>query len=205
MEARLRLAAQAAYELLLRQKVVDFPVDVETLIRRMPDVKLLTYKQAAAKLNMSQDELDWLFPSQDAFTLRAANENKRRYLICYQSTMPPQRRRFTLAHELAHVLLEHDGEGSTVDREANCFAQHLICPRPLLRRASESHAPLSIGVLCQLFGASPAFIRQVLSSSSPLPPDAPIEQQLSQPLALVPLPDGVDTKPHGNSSLSVDA
>jgi len=45
MEARLRLAAQAAYELLLRQKVVDFPVDVETLIRRMPDVKLLTYKQ----------------------------------------------------------------------------------------------------------------------------------------------------------------
>lgn len=49
------------------------------------------------------------------------------------------RRRFTLGHELGHLLLEHQGcsgspnDGSHEEQEANAFAAELLMPRVILK------------------------------------------------------------------------
>lgn len=53
-----------------------------------------------------------------------------RYFILYNDrTGCKERRDFTLAHELGHVLLGHAGEDEErEEREANAFAASLLCP-----------------------------------------------------------------------------
>lgn len=74
--------------------------------------------------------------------------------IAVNGTQHPNRKRFTIAHELGHYLLEHEGEGDHLDwkftvlrrdgnsseandtqeMEANFFAASLLMPRDCLRR-----------------------------------------------------------------------
>lgn len=62
-------------------------------------------------------------------------------VIIYNTNKPRGRQRFTIAHELGHILLEHisaDGESSerlskTKEREADAFAGELLVPAKDLR------------------------------------------------------------------------
>ena len=51
-------------------------------------------------------------------------------------------KRFALAHELGHILLGHRENAAAEEAEADCFAQQLLCPAPVLRRLAET-APLT--------------------------------------------------------------
>ncbi|MBQ8537079.1 MAG: ImmA/IrrE family metallo-endopeptidase [Clostridia bacterium] len=190
MKLDLCQAAELAYQTLLDAGITYFTVDVEALISRLPFVKLMSYQQASRLLEMDPEELTWVFPSQDAFTLRGLKKGNRRFIICYQEKIPLPRRRFSLAHELGHVLLEHEYDGSTQNQQVNCFAQHLLCPRPLLQRMAQVISPLPQDWACQVFGLSPAALRLILCSAPPQGIDARLEkklaQQLNQPLDLPP-------------------
>lgn len=79
-------------------------------------------------------------------------------LIGYNIDNPPNRKRFTIAHELGHFALDHKREGIFVDnptkyatmffrdsdsstgeflqeREANAFAASLLMPKPFIEKA----------------------------------------------------------------------
>lgn len=58
--------------------------------------------------------------SKDAFTYGN--------IIAYNQEMPRERIRFSLMHELGHLLLHTDKES-----EANCFASHVLAPRIILK------------------------------------------------------------------------
>ena len=45
------------------------------------------------------------------------------------------RHRFTIAHELGHLVLHGDGVDENSEREADQFASALLIPRAMLRRA----------------------------------------------------------------------
>lgn len=67
--------------------------------------------------------------------LQLASEDGR--VILLMPDQPPAIRRHTLAHELGHILLGHEGECSAADREANCFAAQLLIPTPVLAHLCE--------------------------------------------------------------------
>ncbi len=74
-----------------------------------------------------------------------------RKLIGINSKHHPRRQRFSLAHELGHILLKHPPEGrSTQDeirrynREADLFAAELLMPSDDLRIMAEKECDLSI-------------------------------------------------------------
>lgn len=55
-------------------------------------------------------------------------------IIFYARAVPKERRRFTVAHEIGHLALEHDGSDTArEEREANRFASHLLAPSCVLR------------------------------------------------------------------------
>jgi Zn-dependent peptidase ImmA (M78 family) len=89
-----------------------------------------------------------------------------KWIIVVNSGHPSVRRRFTIAHELGHILLHgytaphadrtfrfrdaRSSEGSALEEiQANQFAAELLMPRPLLLKATSSyelyHAPSSAG------------------------------------------------------------
>ncbi|MBQ8350472.1 MAG: ImmA/IrrE family metallo-endopeptidase [Clostridia bacterium] len=61
------------------------------------------------------------------------------YLVLYDERVESERRRtFTLAHEVGHILLAHEGGENTAveEREANAFAASLLAPEAAVRYLS---------------------------------------------------------------------
>jgi Zn-dependent peptidase ImmA (M78 family) len=58
--------------------------------------------------------------------------------IGFNANHPWCRRRFTIAHEIGHLFLDHgcvgESDGSHNEREAHIFAAELLMPKPLLKK-----------------------------------------------------------------------
>ena len=68
--------------------------------------------------------------SEDGFTIWIEGHP----IIVYNEGNKPERIRFTLAHELAHVILDHGESTSETESEANWFAEYLLAPTALVVR-----------------------------------------------------------------------
>lgn len=83
--------------------------------------------------NLKQEDRNCLMArSKDGFTTFGDG----RYTVYYNDGMPQGRVRFTLWHEIGHIMLEHFDRDSTSYREkeaeANHFAAYCIAPMPLI-------------------------------------------------------------------------
>lgn len=65
---------------------------------------------------------------QDGFTVRWAAPRGVRHIIVYNDAHSPARQRFTLAHELGHIALDHREDSPEHDALADCFARNLLTP-----------------------------------------------------------------------------
>lgn len=122
-------AAGMAYKVLAAAEVRSLPVDPLALLRRCRNTKVYTYEEAAEAIGITADGFAKRFGEAEAFTLR---QSETEYLVVYRDDGNPARRRFTLAHEMGHRVLGHQGNSVQEDKEADCFASHLLCPRPAL-------------------------------------------------------------------------
>jgi IrrE N-terminal-like domain len=60
-------------------------------------------------------------------------------IVLAERITDPASRRFSIAHELGHLLLRHpSGESGRAERQANAFAAELLMPRGLLRERCEA-------------------------------------------------------------------
>lgn len=143
-------AATAAYRVLIAQQVQTLPVDPLFLLRQCRDTVVWTFGEAAERLSLTPGEFDRRFGASDAFTLCSDG----RYIVIYREGGNPARQRFTLAHELGHRVLGHTGGDPADEREADCFASHLLCPRPVIARLTERFQPLYAEQLADAFYVS---------------------------------------------------
>ena len=103
-------------------------------------------------------------------------KNRRKYEIRVRAADPPRRRRFTLAHELAHYLLDIDPKqqkrvpteditedvflrdenlaGSGAEWNANALAAHILMPIPKIEEALLNRKGLTIPKLADMFDVS---------------------------------------------------
>ena len=90
--------------------------DPQQILRRLSNVLLVSF-----------DAVD-MPVEQDAFT--CVDQNK--YIVFYNQALSPVQLRSSLARELGHVILQHDGKDPEEiwDEEATCFAYHFFCPPP---------------------------------------------------------------------------
>lgn len=130
-------AAAMAYRVLAEARVQHLPVDPLTLLRRCRETKVYTYEEAADALGIPQDAFVRRFSDSDAFTFCTEGKNGSSYITVYRADGNPARQRFTLAHELGHRVLCHQGQSTAEEQEADCFASHLLCPRPVLTMMKE--------------------------------------------------------------------
>lgn len=127
-------AERMAYELLLLAGRI--PVCPLTLLKSQRDVSVHTYMEVAELIGKPLDAFEREHAAVDAFTFRAGN----RWVVAYRSDGNPARRRFTLAHELGHIVLAHPAMDAAAEREADHFASCLLCPAPVLKEMPEKIA-----------------------------------------------------------------
>ena len=168
--ADLPRAAAMAGRVLLRRNVDALPVDPLPILRACRDTRVYTLDEAKDVLSMPPEVLDGLFRDADAVTLREERDGSVYYIVLYRLDGHPARLRFTLAHELGHRVLGHRDSTPAEEREADCFASHLLCPEPVLQRFSSPRSPERAEQLARLCYISLSCARQTLRRPElPLP------------------------------------
>lgn len=140
-----------AYKVLLDHKITDFPLDIVSIIKLYPDIKLLTYSEQATLLGITLQEIVVTNASPDGCLSYHAGKNK--YLLAYNDNIENRERIYwTLAHEFGHYILEHhkemdksnlsrmrltDEEYDLYEKEADFFVRFLINPPSIIREWKE--------------------------------------------------------------------
>lgn len=122
-------ATNKAYELIIQQDTLELPVNLSSLLLLLKsNTRLMTYSQMAARFSMSVYDYMDTVPSEFGYTIKKRDKN----YILYNEEKGYYTNRFTIAHEIGHIVLEHKIDDPVAKREANCFARNLLCPVPII-------------------------------------------------------------------------
>lgn len=144
---RYSYVTRRAYKLLAELEIGSFPVDPFQIIRNFNNWRLLGWKELRDNCG-DPDPMYLHRDRKDAETSIIRGDN--RYMIVYDETIDYLPRiRFTLAHEIGHIVLGHfiEFEGTRMDvdlltkaehkvleTEADAFAAELLAPKTIIRR-----------------------------------------------------------------------
>ena len=155
-------ARNASWRLLIDFKITELPVKISTILKKL-NINLHSYENGDAlikHLNLIDKTKNC-----DGFAVNIKNK----YYIFYNQNCSIQRCRFTLAHELGHILLNHvkpnswstaNNAPSQMDTheetQANIFASRLLAPACVLHELKATTLK-QIMVLCQISKKSAQF------------------------------------------------
>lgn len=129
-------ARNLSWEILLKADITSLPVDLSKVLKAV-DVKAILYCDAFFDADSPK------LRGSDGFVTKIGDK-KAIYLNESKGTI--QRRRFTLAHELGHIVLDHpinpiiyrnsevDENQSPTEIQANVFARDLLMPAGVLAK-----------------------------------------------------------------------
>ena len=127
-----RLPKQLARDVLKALRVEEPPVDLRAVIEYLSESRSITIE---------------LLPYSLPDKVSGAHARKgRKHIITYNKNHHPRRQRFTIAHELGHLLLEHLDvqskeedlvSGNPKETAANTFAAELLAPSEFLKKDFE--------------------------------------------------------------------
>lgn len=150
-----KAADDAALETLIRFKVSKLPVRMSDGIKQM-GIPLVPYSKSEAFL--TEVGLGDLLRETDGFSVQMQGK----YYIFYRDDMIPGRIRFTVAHELGHIILGHleretqaarncgfQRDNAPNEQMANLFASRLLAPDCVLLALNVS-SPYCISKLCNI-------------------------------------------------------
>lgn len=138
-------AVKTAIEVLEDYEIPQAPIDLQIIFDAMSrEIAVKTYHDLMIALNINRDEVISRLDSNMGVCFYNRTEGK--YLIYYNDANSDAWNRFTLAHELGHIFLEHHQDANTkvltrtklppeqyeeYEKEANAFARNLLSPAPL--------------------------------------------------------------------------
>ena len=140
-------AAIVAAETLVTHKIKNAPVDPFPVYKNTRGVLLIPFSDASQLAGADRKDLTDAF--HDAVTIACPHNRKIRYLVSYNQRLYVDIVQRTLARELGHIMLQHDGSRPEAVRmeEAYTFALHFLFPRPLIHAIQQSGFPLTAEVL----------------------------------------------------------
>ena len=108
-------------ELYQRCDIHTFPVDCIDILHKL-DCRVYSFSY-----------LNKHHPKLYTYCMRFSDDGlKYRDIVIYNDRHTQSRIRFTLAHEIGHIILEHTALTPHCEQEANAFAAHLLTPMPLI-------------------------------------------------------------------------
>ena len=151
-------AAIKAMETLIKYDIHSAPVDPLPILKKIPGVLVMSYSEMSDCVGMERRKLISTFglPNMDASTTVVDDNGNKLYIVAYNMLLSFNMLQRALARELGHIVLGHDGSRTDEVRtaEARCFAQHLLCPRPLIKAVQDSGIPFTVDLLGNMTGCN---------------------------------------------------
>lgn len=123
-------ATNKAYEILSRVYPFQLETDIFKILSSFSTIVVHTYTEFAQKFKMSFEEALESVSSEYGFTIRSRRTGKSE--IYYNDRKDICTIKFTLAHELGHIVLGHVEDDDISRKEASCFARNLLCAVPII-------------------------------------------------------------------------
>lgn len=155
-------AACAAAQVLLRLRISALPISLGDISKGL-SIPCVSYQALAKRRNCGIAEVCAAMDSMSGSALKINGK----YHVAYNGDMPVARKRFTVAHEIGHIVLGHlesaevrrlsrealaRAPGRAFEQEANDFARNLLAPPA----AHEMQAVKNIAKTSAIFGISKA-------------------------------------------------
>ncbi|MEI3187970.1 MAG: ImmA/IrrE family metallo-endopeptidase [Lachnospiraceae bacterium] len=172
--ARRKEIKEAVYKTLCNYPVPFIPLKVKSLVRSFSNIRLISYSKQMERMHISYNKMIDFANSMDACTDYYADNNF--YIIYYNdienSITLSNRYRWNIAHELGHIMLEHQKthqktrifrselstpEYNELEAEADYFAQLILVPHVVLY-ALKISTERQLREFCQISG--PAALRR---------------------------------------------
>ena len=149
-------ATVKAYETILNCEITSVPVDPLPIIRNIHNVFVVTFTEMSYGIGIRRETLLSTIGDQcqDAVTSVRRKDGELLYVVAFNQRLPYYMLQRALARELGHIVLQHDGSRPEEVRtaEAVCFAQHLLCPRPLIKGIQDAGIQLTVEMLGTVTG-----------------------------------------------------
>lgn len=127
-------AARMAYKTILSLHIDRLPIDPLMILRHCRNTRIRTYDEVAPLFGVSDPSYFkyYVMADKEALTIRRERDGVIHYELFYDAHGNYSRRRFTLAHELGHIVLKHTQEQPYEEKEADYYAAQLLAPHPLV-------------------------------------------------------------------------
>lgn len=163
MKTRYKLIQELVTNLFINLNITEYPIDIFNIFSSYKNIKVISYSKHMNKYNLTATEVITHFGSEEGCTIYKKSLD--RYLIFYNDLdiyyKKVERRLWTLAHELGHILLRHhilsdktkifrnnlnDTEYKWLEIEANRFASLLLANPAILNelQISDYHDIMNI-------------------------------------------------------------
>lgn len=144
-------AATAAAEILIKYGISTAPVDPIPIFKQADGFNVVTFTEMSSMFGVDRRDLlsSFATSNHDAVSSVYLKNGKKHYLVAYNMRLPQYLVQRALAREMGHIVLGHDGSRPEDVRnaEAICFANHLLCPRALIRAIQDSGTRITVEVL----------------------------------------------------------
>ena len=135
-----------------------YPFSIWRLLRKM-GIRVVPYSLLEGSL---RDEVERVWP--DAFTFRPDDFDPSRTIVFYNDSKSRGRIRFTLAHELGHLVLGHpNSDDPQLEAEANFFANYFLAPAPLVIRDSKKDVQTIMSDFVVSFGCARSVLDRTMN------------------------------------------
>ena len=149
-------AAIKAAETLIKYNIGSAPVLPLPILKRMPGVLVVSFAEMSQSSGIDRKNIVTMFgnENQDAVTSVHNKNGRLVYLVAFNQRLPIYMIQRSLAREMGHIVLGHDGSLPEDVRlaESQAFAYHLICPRALVNAVMQSGIRFSVEVLGNMTG-----------------------------------------------------
>lgn len=153
-------AAALAMQTLVDNGITETPISSMPILLNYPGVRIMSFSNMADMTEIDRKDLIPMFGwNQDAITFKMNLDGMEevQYVVIYNMCLPHEEIRRSIARELGHIILGHDGQTRPVETrmaEALCFAHHLLTPRPIIHMIQQSGIPFTMNVLSHTTGCS---------------------------------------------------
>lgn len=149
-------AAIKATETLIKFGINSAPVSALPILKNTPGVLVFSYQSISKHIDQDRRCVISMFGdgNQDAFTTVNMKDGKPQYIVTYNQQLSQVFVQRSLARELGHIILGHDGTlpEDVRNEEAKAFANHLLCPRPMIHAFQAAGLRITTEMLGNLTG-----------------------------------------------------
>lgn len=133
-----------AWKFLLKNNIKSYPLDLHTIATKNGWL-IWSYSDYANFKHISKEEL--ISENKDGLSIELPNNS---YLILFNESNSKYRNRFTIAHEIGHILLHKlYMDKNKLEKEAQMFAARILMPLCLIHELN-IETPDELSKICQV-------------------------------------------------------